>query len=63
MTSSTPDPVELAAERAYCAFIESAREYLPANVIPWASLSSHVRDAWMAAVVAAAQPVGTKQDN
>ena len=51
-----PDPVELAAERAYCAFIESAREYLPSTVAPWHQVPAKVRTAWMAAVIAAAEP-------
>jgi len=56
MSGEAPDPVEAAAERAYCAFIESARAFLPSQIPEWGSVSPQVRGAWMAAVVAAAAP-------
>jgi len=43
----------MAAERAYCAFIESAREFLPPQMQPWAQLAPQVRRAWMMAIAAA----------
>jgi hypothetical protein len=49
-----PDPLlEAAAERAYTAFIESAKKFLPPGVQPWNSVAHAVREAWIAAAAAA----------
>ena len=46
--------MEAAAERAYRAFIEDAKELLPPMIPNWAELPAQVRHAWMAAIAAAA---------
>jgi hypothetical protein len=46
------DPIERAAERAYCAFLESARNFLPPYVQSWSQLHPRVRGAWMDAISA-----------
>jgi hypothetical protein len=49
----TDPALEAAAERAYAAFVESAKEFLPLSVQPWSSLAHAVREAWVAAAAAA----------
>lgn len=41
-----------AAERAYNAFVTSAQEYLPPNVMTWSEIPEPIRKAWKAAVLA-----------
>jgi hypothetical protein len=49
-----PDPaLEAAAKRAYTAFVESAKQFLPPGVQPWSSVAHGVREAWIAAAAAA----------
>lgn len=47
-----PNPVEIAAERAYCAFLESAKDFLPPYVQEWSHLHPRIRIAWIEAISA-----------
>jgi hypothetical protein len=48
------DPeLEAAGERAYSAFVASAKEFLPDQVPTWDSLAKPIRKAWIAAAIAA----------
>lgn len=44
---------EDAAQRAYEAFVEASREFLPPLVQTWTGLHPRVRQAWIAAATAA----------
>jgi hypothetical protein len=46
------EDVERAAECAYCAYLESAHDFLPSVVQTWNQLHPVVRQAWIAAAAA-----------
>jgi hypothetical protein len=54
--------VERAAERAYCAYLESAHDFLPSVVHTWSQLHPVVRKAWIDAIAAVyAMPRGAHE--
>lgn len=48
-----PGYAEAAAERAYSAFVEDAKDLLPPMIPTWSQLPPQVRHAWIAAIAAA----------